>query len=104
MSTINANQLLAQMQLMAERARGITHTVHSAQNNHFANLFETAVSHVNQLQQNANNIATGYERGENIDVADVMVATQKANLTFSALVEVRNKVVSAYQEIANMSI
>ena len=38
----------------------------------------------------------------NISLADVMVATQKANVSFQAMLQVRNKLVEAYQDVMNM--
>ena len=41
---------------------------------------------------------------ENVSLVDVMIAGQKSRVAFSALVEVRNKLLSAYQEIMNMQV
>jgi flagellar hook-basal body complex protein FliE len=41
---------------------------------------------------------------ESVDLGDVMVAMQKASLSFEATVQVRNKVLSAYQEVMNMQV
>jgi len=42
--------------------------------------------------------------GENVELHDVMIASQKASITLQATMEVRNKVVEAYQEIMRMQV
>ena len=56
-------------------------------------------------QQQAGQLATALEKGDpTVDVAQVMVAMQKANISFQAMTTVRNKLVSAYQEIMGMQV
>lgn len=43
-------------------------------------------------------------RGENVDLHQVMIASQKANITLQATIEIRNKVIEAYQEIMRMQV
>ena len=46
-----------------------------------------------------------FETGNpNVELADVMIAAQKARISFEALTQVRNKMLSAYQEIMRMSL
>ena len=53
----------------------------------------------------AGGMAQAFEMGaEGVDLADVMVSLQKADISFRALTEVRNNLVSAYQEIMNMPV
>ena len=71
----------------------------------FSHLFQSAISQVNQTQQSANALADAYETGApGVDITQVMVASQKAAVSFQAAVQVRNKLVSAYQDIMNMPI
>ncbi|PWU00926.1 MAG: flagellar hook-basal body complex protein FliE, partial [Bacteroidetes bacterium] len=42
--------------------------------------------------------------GDNVDLSQVMIAQQKANITLQAAVEVRNKVIDAYQEMMRMQV
>jgi len=50
-------------------------------------------------------LATSFQRGTpGVELADVMIEMQKANVSFRAVAEVRNRMVSAYQEIMNMQI
>lgn len=69
----------------------------------FAKLMQKGIDSVNQTQQNAGNLATAFERGApGVELPQVMLEMQKASVSFRALTEVRNKLVSAYQEIMNM--
>lgn len=71
----------------------------------FGELFKQSLNAVNQSQQSASALATAYERGApGVDLATVMLESQKASVSFRALTEVRNRLVSAYQDIMNMPI
>jgi flagellar hook-basal body complex protein FliE len=71
----------------------------------FANVLKQGLDQVNQSQKSADSLATQFERGvPGIELPQVMLEMQKANVSFRALTEVRNKFVSAYQEIMNMPI
>jgi flagellar hook-basal body complex protein FliE len=60
---------------------------------------------VNQVQGQASDLATRFERGDpGVELSQVMIESQKASVAFRATVEVRNRLVSAYQEIMNMPI
>ncbi|MGH8261756.1 MAG: flagellar hook-basal body complex protein FliE [Steroidobacteraceae bacterium] len=69
----------------------------------FATLLKTGIDQVNQAQQKASDLATQFQRGTpGVDLPKVMIEMQKATVSFRALTEVRNRLVSAYQEIMNM--
>jgi flagellar hook-basal body complex protein FliE len=71
----------------------------------FADLLKSGLSAVNQSQLKADDLATAFQRGTpGVELADVMIEMQKANVSFRAATEVRNRMVSAYQEIMNMQI
>ena len=71
----------------------------------FADLMQQGLSSVNQMQQSADALATDFQRGKpGVELADVMIEMQKANVSFRAATEVRNRMVSAYQDIMNMQI
>ena len=71
----------------------------------FGQLLKQGIEAVNASQQNAASLADAYERGTaNVDLAQVMLETQKASVSFRALAEVRNRLVNVYQEIMNMPI
>jgi flagellar hook-basal body complex protein FliE len=64
-----------------------------------------AVNSVNQQELTAGKLADAFQRGEpGVELPQVMLEMQKASVSFRALTEVRNRAVSAYQEIMNMQI
>jgi flagellar hook-basal body complex protein FliE len=71
----------------------------------FGDVFSQAINKVNEVQKISSNSATAYLRGEGgVDIADVMIASQKATVAFQAATQVRNKIVDAYKDIMNMPI
>jgi flagellar hook-basal body complex protein FliE len=70
----------------------------------FQNVFEKAVAGVQDLRQNADQGIERFLAGDGEELHTVVMATQKAELAFELLLQVRNKVVSAYQEIMRMQI
>lgn len=66
--------------------------------------FKSALNAVNESQLRAQNISAAYERGEVTDVAKVMIARQEAGVAFEATLQVRNKLLNAYQEIMRMGV
>ena len=71
----------------------------------FGSVLKASIGEVNNLQQNASALAAAFEQGTpGVDISRVMVEAQKASLAFRAMSEVRNRLVSAYQEVMNMPI
>jgi len=69
----------------------------------FSNAFSQALDKVNGLQQTSGQLQDAYLRGDsNVDITRVMVASQKANVAFQAVVQVRNRLVDAYKDVMNM--
>ena len=104
MNDIDTSKLLLEMQQMAARARQMEAGAQSA-DGQFSELLASSIQKVNDNQQQASALAEAFERGaEDVTLAEVMIAMQKASLSFQAMTEVRNRLVSAYQEIMNMPI
>lgn len=70
----------------------------------FASVFTEAVNKVEQFQQNAQQSIDRFLSGEGEDLHKVALASQQADLSFQLFLQVRNKVVSAYQEIMKMQV
>ena len=70
----------------------------------FAGSLKTALEGVNAAQGRAEALSEGYERGEVTDIAKVMLARQEAGVAFEATLQVRNKLLSAYQDIMRMGV
>ena len=71
----------------------------------FGALLKQSLDAVNTQQQTATNAADAFERGvKGVDLATVMLESQKAAVSFRAVTEVRNRLVNVYQDIMNMPI
>ncbi|KAF7598670.1 MAG: flagellar hook-basal body complex protein FliE [Candidatus Dactylopiibacterium carminicum] len=71
----------------------------------FAQALQSAMQEVSQAQQSAQQMAQDFSSGNSeVNLQDVMVNLQKANLSFQQMVQVRNKLVTAYQDIMNMPV
>ena len=101
MSDMNVNQVLAQIRTMSLQAGGPIQE--AGGNTGFAALLQQSIAAVNNAEQSAEKMTEAFETGaSNIRLSDVMVATQKANVSFQAMLQVRNKLVDAYKEVMNM--
>ena len=72
--------------------------------NGFAESIKNAVNEVNETQQASKALKTAYESGEDIPLTDVVMGIQKSSLAFEATLQIRNKVLKAYEEIMNMPV
>lgn len=70
----------------------------------FADTLRGALDGVNAVQSRAEGLSNAYEKGEVTDVAKVMLARQEAGVAFEATLQVRNKLLSAYQDIMRMGV
>ena len=71
----------------------------------FSDMLDQAVNKVNGIQKQSGAMSAAYERGDpNIDISDVMVASQKASVAFQSMVQVRNKLIDAYRDVMNMPV
>ena len=68
----------------------------------FADVLTGALQQVSQVQSRSSDMQAAYERGEVTDIAKVMLARQEAGVAFEATLQVRNKLLSAYQDIMRM--
>ncbi|MGL5495579.1 MAG: flagellar hook-basal body complex protein FliE [Aeromonas sobria] len=70
----------------------------------FGAIFKGVIDSVDAKQQHAAELARQIETGASDDLVGSMLASQKANLSFSALTQVRNKLTNAYDEVIKMSL
>lgn len=70
----------------------------------FANTLKDALANVNAQQIQSDTMTEKLINGGDVELHEVMIASQKASITLNATMEVRNKVIEAYQEIMRMSI
>ena len=70
----------------------------------FFKAVQSALENVNAADTKADAMAEGYERGDDVPLTDVVLSMQKASLAFEATLQVRNKVLKAYEDIMNMPV
>lgn len=71
----------------------------------FGAMFSQAINKVAETQQSAGTLSRSFEQGDpGVSLTQVMVATQKASVSFQAMTQVRNKLIDAYQEVMNMQV
>ena len=108
MSSIsNVDQVLAEMRRLTAVAQNGPAEVSATQasRTEFADLMKQSIDKVNDTQQVATKLSDAFSTGDpNVDVNEVMIALQKAGVAFQAMTEVRNRLVSAYQDIMSMPV
>ncbi|MCL4104563.1 UNVERIFIED_CONTAM: hypothetical protein GTU68_047525 [Idotea baltica] len=68
-------------------------------------MMKDSIEKVSETQMQAKELATAFESGDtSAELPEVMVAMQKASISFQAMTQVRNKLLSAYQEVMNMQV
>ena len=111
MNAIDVQQVLTQIRALQAQAgnrpaTSATETAGTAAGGAvggFGALLKSSLDKVNVTQAGAQKLQESFERGDSgTDLASVMLATSKAQVSFKAVVEVRNRMVSAYQDIMNM--
>ena len=71
----------------------------------FADALKASLDSVSAGQVKADELGKSFSTGDDkVSLSDVMISMQKANISFQATVQVRNKLVSAYHEIMNMQV
>ncbi len=105
-TSIDINQVLAQMRAISAGASNQPSTDgNEAGGAGFSTILKESVNQVNEAQQEAGRLKKAFETGvENVELPEVMIAVQKASISFQAMTQVRNKLMSAYQEIMNMQV
>lgn len=107
MSEMGIERVLSQIRAMSAMAEGnpATAATAAAGRPDFAGLLAESVNKVNDIQQTAGKMTAAFEAGDpNVNLAQVMVTLEKSGLAFQAITQVRNKLLSAYQEIMNMPV
>jgi flagellar hook-basal body complex protein FliE len=106
MSTLNTqgiDQLLQELNRLAAQASGQAEP--AADGAEFGAALQAALQQVNAAQQEATRLQQEFDlNAPNVNLHDVMVSLQKASLSFQTMVQVRNRLVSAYQEVMNMQV
>ncbi len=100
--------VLQEMQSMAGQADGPDATAGvsgASSGGSFASMLQDSLAKVSQAQQNAGAEGQAFELGApNVALNDVMLDGQKANIEFQTAIQVRNKLVTAYNDVMQMSV
>ncbi len=105
---IDRSQLLQQVRApetgAVGAAGGVAAPAGEVPQNGFTSALKSALDGVNAVQGKAEALSEGYDKGEVTDIAKVMLARQEAGVAFEATLQVRNKLLSAYQDIMRMGV
>jgi len=112
MNEISPDQLLSQIRSLSKNLQAPINApslesvnVSASTPTDFSQMLKNSLNAVNDVQQHASDLKTGFQNGtSDASLAEVMIAAQKADLSFRAVTEVRNKLVQAYQDILNMPV
>ncbi|MDH3608523.1 MAG: flagellar hook-basal body complex protein FliE [Gammaproteobacteria bacterium] len=106
MSDIKINELLSQIRSISSQ---VEPNINIKQDNNetmsFSSVLKTSVDKVNEQQMMATELANRFEQGDSsVELSRVMIEMQKARVSFEAVKQVRNQLVTAYQEVMSMPV
>lgn len=106
MDTQGIEQMLSVLRTTAAQASGKTaETTPAAGAPDFAQILKGSIDKVNQTQKQADQMATQMVSGDTSqNLHEVMIALQTASISFQEMVQVRNKLVTAYQDVMNIQV
>ncbi|MEK9822553.1 MAG: flagellar hook-basal body complex protein FliE [Pseudomonadales bacterium] len=103
MSNMDVSQVLAQIRTMNASASQLEQT--NVNKPDFGELLKQSIDQVSETQQHAKDLSKAFQMGDkDVQLPEVMIAMQKASISFEAMSQVRNKLLSAYREIMNMPV
>ncbi|VAW55454.1 Flagellar hook-basal body complex protein FliE [hydrothermal vent metagenome] len=122
MSNINVQQVIAQMRVLEAQAKsqitpsemgvdkmganGLSvNETGAAQKTEFSEILANSVNSINDNFMQAGKMSESFQKGDsNITMAELMINMEKASVSFQAMTSVRNKLLTAYQDIMNMPV
>ncbi len=101
---MNVDQVLSQMRAMSIEASS-NKKIETEASSDFGVMLKQSIDSVNETQQTSGKLSKAFEMGDSdTSLAEVMIASQKASVSFQAMLQVRNKLVDAYKDVMNMPI
>ena len=98
-------QMRAAQSLAAKLGKAVTPEDSQSTGAGFAQVLKNSVEQVNRTQTQAESLTRAFEVGApGVQLHDVMISLAKANVSFQQMVQVRNRLVSAYHDIMNMQV
>ena len=106
MKEINTSIALSQLRMNSalKNAENLVSTGKPVESD-FSNLLKQSIDRVNEMQKQSGELSKSFELGNtNTSLEEVMIARQKAGIAFESVLQVRNKLISAYKEIMSMQV
>jgi flagellar hook-basal body complex protein FliE len=104
-NSISAGELLYRMRALAAQIEGGSEGPAGGPQTDFSAVLKQSLDQVAEAQRTSSQLGQAFEAGDpSVSVGDLMVAMQKSSLSFQAALQVRNKLVSAYQEVMSMQV
>lgn len=106
MSEMKINELLSQIRSISNQVEpNIKIKQDGNEESSFSTVLKTSLDKVNEQQMSAADLATRFEQGDSsVELSRVMIEMQKARVSFEAVKQVRNQLVTAYQEVMSMPV
>jgi len=105
MSDMQIQQVIQQMRALSERSPTQPVSQPAEGGPGFANMLQQSLQAVSAQQAESGRLAEAFQQGApGVSLAQVMVASQKSGIGFEATVQVRNRLIRAYQDIMNMQV
>lgn len=108
MTEVGINQVLSQIRSLSAAAGDRPQTaagVDGAEAVDFGDVLKASIDQVSRIQRHSSELAAAFERGDpGVSLAEVMVAGQKASVSFEAAIQVRNRLLEAYREVMSMQV
>jgi flagellar hook-basal body complex protein FliE len=99
--------MLQQMEQMKQVSEGVqfngVQITEASTEAGFASSFDSVLHSIDQQQHQANALRQAVDSGQSDDLVGAMIESQKASVSFTALLQVRNKLTSAFEEVMRMS-
>ena len=103
MNVISQSPIVSGLELENSKLNKLSQSAEKAAGS-FQKFFSQAINNVQDLQSKADGLTKSLATGEINDIHQVMIAAEKASLALQFTVQVRNKVIDAYQEVMRMQI
>ncbi len=101
---MNVKDIVQLPELAGLRARETLPPAGGGEAHPFAAVLKSSLDEVNQLQHKADEAITALRTGDKMSLHDTMIAMEQADVSFRLMMQVRNKIVDAYQEIMRIQV
>ena len=95
---------IEQFGVSAASSGSATQKLSKSDNGGFLDVLKKSVEKVNALQNQADAAIDDLVLGDNKDIAQTMIAMEKADISFRMMMQIRNKIVRAYEEVMRMQV